>query len=95
MKFVTVRDLRLRPRDLWDKLKAEHEVVLTSNGRPVAVIAGVDEDSFEATVAALRRLRAARAIEHMQRRSVEGGRDRLPQAAVEAEIRAARAERRR
>jgi prevent-host-death family protein len=95
MKFVTVRDLRLKPRDLWEKLKTAHEVVLTSNGRPVAVIAGVDEDSFEATVAALRRLRAARAVEEMQRRSVERGLDRLSLAVIEAEIRAARAERRR
>ena len=94
MKFVTVRDLRLKPRELWEKLKTEHEVVLTTNGRPVAIMAGVDEDSFEATVSALRRLRATRAVELLQRRSVARGLDRLPVAAIDAEIRAVRGRRR-
>ncbi|MBI5482771.1 MAG: type II toxin-antitoxin system Phd/YefM family antitoxin [Deltaproteobacteria bacterium] len=95
MKFVTVRDLRLKPRELWEKLKAEHEVVLTSNGRPVAILAGVDEDTFEDTVSALRRLRAMRALDRIHRHSIARGLDRVSQARIEAEIRAARAERRR
>lgn len=58
MKFVTIRDLRLKPAEVWDKLREQHELILTSNGRPVAVIAGVGEDDVEETVVALRRARA-------------------------------------
>ena len=55
MEFVTIRDLRLKPADVWDKLRQQREIILTSNGRPVAVIAGVGENDVEETVTALRR----------------------------------------
>jgi prevent-host-death family protein len=55
MEFVTIRDLRLKPAEVWDKLRRQRELVLTSNGRPVAVMAGVREDDVAETGAALRR----------------------------------------
>jgi antitoxin (DNA-binding transcriptional repressor) of toxin-antitoxin stability system len=35
VEFVTIRDLRLKPAEVWDKLRRQRELVLTSNGRPV------------------------------------------------------------
>jgi prevent-host-death family protein len=93
MEFVTIRDLRLKPSEVWDKLRQQRELVLTSNGRPVAVIAGVREDDVEETVAALRRARAQAAVSRLRRAAAERGMDRLPTAEIEAEIARVRRER--
>jgi prevent-host-death family protein len=86
MEFVTIRDLRLKPAEVWDKLRRQRELILTSNGRPVAVIAGVREDDVEETVAALRRARAQAAVSRLRRVAAESGLDRLPAAEIESEI---------
>ena len=86
MEFVTIRDLRLKPAEVWDKLRQQRELILTSNGRPVAVIAGVGENDVEETVAALRRARAQAAISRLRRAAAERGVDKLSAAEIEAEI---------
>jgi prevent-host-death family protein len=94
MEFVTIRDLRLRPSEVWDKLRQQHEIILTSNGRPVAVIADVREDNLEETVAALRRARAQAAVSRLRQKAAAEGRDGMSNADIEAEIAQARHERR-
>lgn len=95
MKFVTARDLRLKPGQVWERLNREREMIVTSNGKPIALLTRVSEDDFEKTVASLRRARALMAMEAMQRASVSAGRDRLSDAEIEAEIKAARRSRAR
>lgn len=94
MEFVTIRDLRLKPGDVWDKLRQQREIILTSNGRPVAVIADVREDDVEETVAALRRARAQAAVSRLRRAAAASGQERLSTAEIEAEIAQVRRERR-
>lgn len=94
MEFITVRDLRLQPAAVWDKLRRQGEVILTSNGRPVAVIAGIEEDEVEETLSALRRARAQAAASRLRRAAAAGGLDRISTREVEAEIAAARQARR-
>ena len=71
MKFVTVRDLRGRPTKVWKDLKSEKELVLTSNGRPMAILTSVDESSFERRLLALRRARLGETVREIQRASLE------------------------
>ena len=94
MEFVTIRDLRLRPAEVWNKLRQQHEIVLTSNGRPVAVMADVREDNVEETLAALRRARAQAAVSRLRQAAAVEGRDQISEAEIEAEIAQARQERR-
>ena len=86
MEFVTIRDLRLKPAEVWDKLRQQRELILTSNGRPVAIIAGVGENDVEETVAALRRARAQAAVSRLRRTAAERGADKLSAAEIESEI---------
>lgn len=90
MKFVTVRDLRLKPRQVWERLDRDKEMVVTSNGKPIALLTRVKEDDFEQTLTVLRRARALMAMEEMQRASLAAGTDRMSDSSIEAEIRAAR-----
>ncbi|WHZ15416.1 MAG: hypothetical protein OJF52_002260 [Nitrospira sp.] len=95
MKFITVRDLRERSGQVWSKLAREREVILTSNGKPIAILSAITEDTLEESLAAVRQARSVSAVEQMQRQSVKVGADRLSPDEINAEIRTARKARRR
>lgn len=93
MKFVTVRELRGRTSELWDQLAQQRELVVTNNGRPIAILSATDAESFEASLRNLRRCRAADALSGLQREAERRGLDRLTLDEVNDEIQAARRDR--
>ena len=94
MKTVTVRDLRSRTAKVWRELVRDRELIVTSNGRPVAVLSTADEESVEETLAAFRQARASRAVLKAQMQSVRTGKSKLSSAEIEKEIAAVRTRRR-
>jgi antitoxin (DNA-binding transcriptional repressor) of toxin-antitoxin stability system len=38
MKFITVRDIRSSPAAIWKRLPEEQEMVITNNGKPIALL---------------------------------------------------------
>ena len=95
MKFITVRDLRGRSGQVWTKLAREREVILTSNGKPIAILSAVSEDTLEESLVAVRRARAVAAVGKMQRHPVQVGTNKLFTRDIAAEIKAARKARHR
>ncbi len=95
MKFLSVRDLRGKSAKVWKELPEEKEMIVTSNGRPIAILASIGESNVEESLAAFRQARAIAAVAAIQRRSVEQGTDRMPLEEIEEEIRAVRGKRRR
>lgn len=95
MKFITVRDLRGRSGQVWTKLAHEREVILTSNGKPIAILSAVSEETLEESLVAVRRARAVAAVEKLQRQSIQMGTDSLSPHDVASEIKAIRKARRR
>ena len=93
MEFISVRDLRSRSAEVWDFLAEKQDLVVTSNGKPVAVLSAATPSTLDATLNALRQARAQLAVVEMQRRAREAGLDRWSLKQVNAEIRAARRER--
>ncbi len=47
MKFIAVRDFRTRSSKIWQELAEEKELVITSNGKPIAILSAVSEDNLE------------------------------------------------
>lgn len=94
MRFVTVRDLRLRGREIWKALREGEEAILTHNGSPVALLIGVQEDRLEETLRLIRRARAQAAVSRMREHARTLGLDKMSDGDIEAEIRAARRTRR-
>jgi antitoxin (DNA-binding transcriptional repressor) of toxin-antitoxin stability system len=94
MKFLSVRDLRSKSAEAWKGLATEREMVLTSNGRPIAILSAVTEETLEETLTAIRRARALAAVSEIQRRSVERGTDAITPEEIDAEILAVRRARR-
>ncbi len=95
MRFVTIRDLRGRPGEVWTKLSREQDLVLTSNGKPIAILSAVSEETLEASLIALRQARAIAAVEAMQSQSATAGTDKLALDEINTEIAATRKTRRR
>jgi antitoxin (DNA-binding transcriptional repressor) of toxin-antitoxin stability system len=93
MRFVSVRDLRSRPAEIWNALSKERELVITSNGKPVAILSAVSEETLEEALKSIRSARAVAAVETMQRRSVRAGTDRMTGDEIDAEIAAVRKQR--
>lgn len=93
MKFVSVRDLRGRSAEIWRELPGEREMVITSNGRPIAILATVGESNLEESLAAFRQARAIEAVSSMQRRASATGAEAITAADIEDEISAVRAAR--
>lgn len=95
MKFISVRDLRGKSAEVWKELPAEREVVVTSNGRPIAILSAVSESNLEESLSAIRQARATEAVMSLQRRSVEKGTDSIVMEEIDAEIKAVRKKRAR
>jgi prevent-host-death family protein len=94
MKFVTMRDFRNKTAAIRETLRDEHEIVVTSNGRPFAILADVDEENFEEKLAALRRARARALVKRIRDKAKARGVDGMTMAEIDEEIAAARRERR-
>jgi antitoxin (DNA-binding transcriptional repressor) of toxin-antitoxin stability system len=95
MKFLSVRDLRGNAAKVWKDLPEEKEMIVTSNGRPIAILASIGESNVEESLAAFRQARAIAAVAALQHRSVEQGTDRMSPEEIDGEIRAVRGKRRR
>jgi len=90
MRFITIRDLRSKSAQIQRDLPKEKEMVLTSNGKPIAILAATSADKIEESLAMIRRVRAIMAVDYMQRRSVEVGTDRMSLEEINKEITTAR-----
>lgn len=95
MKFLSVRDLRGKSAQIWKELSREKEMVVTVNGRPIAILAAITESNLEESLAAFRQARAVEAVVSMQRSSAEQGTDKISMEEIDAEIKAVRKKRTR
>ena len=94
MDFVTVRELRAESAKVWEKIEAGKEVVITRNGKPFAVLINTQPENLEATLRAIRGERFAASVRKLQEHAVKHGLDKMTMEEIDAEIAAARKERR-
>jgi len=90
MKFVSVRDLRGKSAEIWKRLKETRELVITSNGKPIAILSPTSEETLEESMNAIRTARAIEAVEAIQTQSVKTGRDKVTLEEINREIKAVR-----
>jgi antitoxin (DNA-binding transcriptional repressor) of toxin-antitoxin stability system len=86
MKFLSVKDLRAKSAEIWKQLPVEKEMVITNNGRPVAILSSINDSNFEESVSAIRRARSSDALNAIQKESVEKGLDKLSINEIDEEI---------
>ena len=93
MKFLSVRDLKNKSSQVWKDLQVQKEMIVTNNGRPIALISSVNENNLEEVLTAFRYARAKNAATSIQFQSVEAGTDNISLDEINSEIKAVRAKR--
>jgi len=77
MKFVTVGDFSGSASGIWEELPREREVIVTSGGKPIALLTPLGRETPEDTVSAIRRAKAVNAVNRMQKTSALRGNDKM------------------
>jgi len=94
MRFVTVREFRANTANVRRQLETEREIVLTSNGKPFAMLTPLQSDTVEEEVSAIRQARARLAIDRIREHAARSGLDTMTMPQIDALITKARRERR-
>ena len=93
MKFLSVRDLKTKSSQVWKELPGQKEMIVTSNGRPIALLSSINENNLEQILTAFRRARATNAVASIQYESTQKGTDKISIDEINAEIGAVRSKR--
>lgn len=95
MKFLSVRDLKTKSSQVWKELPGQKEMIVTSNGRPIALLSSINENNLEQILTAFRRARATNALASIQYESTQKGTDKISMNEINAEIKEARSNRKK
>ena len=95
MKFLSVRDLKTKSSQVWKDLPDQKDMVITSNGRPIAILSSVNENNMEQVLSAFRQARAIEAVTSIQYESVRKGTDKITLEEINNEIKSVRSKRKR
>ena len=94
MSFLSFRELRTSTAKINDMLTDNGKIVVTSNGKPKALMLQVDENDFEETLAVLNQIKLTRAINNMRASAERSGAAEMTLEEINAEIATSRKERR-
>jgi hypothetical protein len=61
MSYIAVKDLK-KSHDLWERLKKEHELVLTKDGQAQAIMISIHPDEVDSSLREIRRALFSAAI---------------------------------
>ncbi|MFC1820606.1 type II toxin-antitoxin system Phd/YefM family antitoxin [Thermodesulfobacteriota bacterium] len=95
MKFISVRDLKTKSSQVWKDLPDQKDMVITSNGRPIAILSSINENNLEQILSAFRQARAIEAVTSIQYESVRKGTDKITLEEINNEIKSVRSKRKR
>lgn len=73
MKFCTTEEFGTLSPTLLSELAAGEEVVVTKNGRPVALMIGVEDGRLEEALCAVRRAKAVRSFQTLRQQAARQG----------------------
>ena len=94
-KWLASRELSAHPGRVLAAVGRVGRVLVTANGKPKAIMIPTSEETFARDLEMLDRVRLASAVEAIRVDSVNAGTDALSMDEIDAEVAAARAERRR
>ena len=92
MEYYSIRELRNETKDVCESVRQYGEAVITNNGKPSVLMLDISGADLEATVRAVRQAKAMIAFNEMRKTAADRGY--MTEAEIEAEIAAARSERR-
>jgi prevent-host-death family protein len=95
MDFVTVRELREKSGEIWHRVEAGEEFVVTRNGKPFALLVHTEPAAVEDKLRALRLQAFGQAWDALSREAQASDAAEMTDEEIHAQINAVRQERRR
>ena len=93
MDYISIREFRAQPDKIWEKLVRTHQLVVTRNGKPFAILTETSPADLEADLQRLRHSRFGHALAGIRSEAQKKGLDMLSLDQVNDIIRNAREER--
>ena len=95
MKFITSKELRNNPSKLWES-GTRDETIVTVNGKPKAIVIGLDcDEDIEEQLKSIRRAKAESALDKLRLYSVQKGLNKMTDEEIIAEVGKVRKEKNR
>jgi antitoxin (DNA-binding transcriptional repressor) of toxin-antitoxin stability system len=95
MDYVTVRELREKSGEIWQRVDAGEEFVVTRNGKPFALLLRTEPSEVESALRAHRAARFGAVVARIQAAAASSAADQLGGDQIQAEIDEVRRERAR
>lgn len=92
MDYVTVRELREKSGEIWQRVEDGEEFVVTRNGKPIALLVHTAPAEAEERLRLLRAARFGSVVQRIQQQAQASGAAALTEEDIQAEIDAARRE---
>jgi antitoxin (DNA-binding transcriptional repressor) of toxin-antitoxin stability system len=80
MPYLQVKDLK-KSRELWQRLKQDRELIITRDGRPCAIMIGIEPDELEVALPEIRRALFSTAVGRVRKRG-----ENLPNAEADVKL---------
>lgn len=90
MEFVAVRDFRIRPGTIWKKLRKSKRMLVTSNGKPIALLTDMEGKDIEDELRADSIAKGMVALSKIRKHAREKGLNRMKVRDITKEINSAR-----
>ena len=95
MSFVSFRELRTSTAKINEMLTDNGKIVVTSNGKPTAVMIQVNESNFEETLSVLNQIKFTKAINNLRATAKQSGAAEMTLEEINTEIALSRTERKK
>ena len=90
MNFYGIRELSNNTKNVITSVNQNGSAVITDNGKPAALMISISEENFEATLDAVRQMRARQAVEVLRKQAQMNFPEGMSMDEIDAEIDAAR-----
>jgi antitoxin (DNA-binding transcriptional repressor) of toxin-antitoxin stability system len=71
MRFISVREFRNSSANIWKVLPKQKEMVITNNGKPIALLTPINDAILEDTLSSIRCAKAMSAVKSIQQQSLK------------------------
>lgn len=90
MNFYGIRELSNNTKNVITSVNQNGSAVITDNGKPAALMISISEENFEATLDAVRQMRARQAVDALRKQAQMNFPEGMSMDEIDAEIDAAR-----
>jgi len=86
MESIAVREFRVNPGNVWRKLRKSGRMIVTSTGKPIALLTDIKGRTVEEEVRIDAMARGAVAVSKLRKHAQDRGLSHMGQPDIEAEI---------